>query len=119
MSHQLVLRIVGDLERDYAFFQQRDDARGRPGFSPLQKCTAAIRQHTYGTAIDAMEDYLQISETVAREALYTFCECIPQLYHKIYLRMPTQTDMQKIYEVREQRHVFPGMLGILDCTHWD
>ncbi|XP_076926970.1 uncharacterized protein LOC143590351 [Bidens hawaiensis] len=65
-----------------------------------------------------MEEYLQMSETMAREALHTFCECIPQLYHKKYLRKPTQADIQKIYELHEQRHGFPGMLGSLDCTHW-
>ena len=75
MSRQLFLRIVGDLERDYDFFQQRDDARGIPGYSPLQKCTAAIRQLAYGTSSDAMEEYLQMSETIAREALHTFCDC--------------------------------------------
>ncbi|XP_076957955.1 uncharacterized protein LOC143633561 [Bidens hawaiensis] len=66
-----------------------------------------------------MEEYLQISETVAPEALHTFCECIPQLYHKKYLRKPTQSDVQKIYEVHQQRHGFPGMLGSLDCMHWE
>ncbi|XP_076960414.1 uncharacterized protein LOC143636799 [Bidens hawaiensis] len=75
MSRQLFLRIVGDLERDYAFFQQRKDARGKPGFSPMQKCTAAIRQLAYRTTSDAMEEYLQMSKTLGREALHPFCEC--------------------------------------------
>ncbi|XP_076925898.1 uncharacterized protein LOC143588885 [Bidens hawaiensis] len=119
MSHQLFLRIVGDLESVYAFFQQRADARGKPGYSTMQKCTAAIRQLAYGTASDAIEEYLQMSEIVAREALHTFCECIPQLYHKKYLRKPTQSDVQKIYEVHQQRHGFPEMLGSLGCTHWE
>ncbi|XP_076952516.1 uncharacterized protein LOC143626256 [Bidens hawaiensis] len=108
LSRQLFLRIVGDLERDYDFFQQRDDARGKPGYSPLQKCTAVIRQLAYGTTSDAMEEYLQMSEIVAREALHTFCEC----------EKPTQADIQKTYEVHEQRHGFPRMLGSLDYTHW-
>ncbi|XP_076934286.1 uncharacterized protein LOC143600497 [Bidens hawaiensis] len=110
MSRQLFLRIIGDLKSVYAFFQQRADERGKPGYSTMQKCTAAIRQLTYGTASDAMEEYLQMSETVAREALHTFCECISQLYHKKYLRKPTQRDVQKIYEVHHQRHGFPGLL---------
>ncbi|XP_076894032.1 uncharacterized protein LOC143546207 [Bidens hawaiensis] len=76
MSRQLFLRIVGDLESVYAFFQQRADARGKPRYSTMQNCTAAIRQLAYGTASDAMEEYLQMSETVAREALHTFCESV-------------------------------------------
>ncbi|XP_076895578.1 uncharacterized protein LOC143548243 [Bidens hawaiensis] len=63
------------VESVYAFFQQRADARGKPGYSTMQKCTAAIRQLAYGTASDAMKEYLQMFETVAREALHTFCEC--------------------------------------------
>ncbi|XP_076960409.1 uncharacterized protein LOC143636793 [Bidens hawaiensis] len=118
MGRQLFLRIVGDLVCDYAFLQQRANARGKPGFSPMQKCTATIRQLAYETASNAMEEYLQMSETVAHEALHTFCKCIPQLYHKKYLRRPTQSDVQKIYKVHQQRHGFPGMLGSLDCTHW-
>ncbi|XP_076907467.1 uncharacterized protein LOC143563930 [Bidens hawaiensis] len=107
------------IESVYAFFQQRVDARGKPGYSTMQKCTAAIRQLAYETASAAMEEYLQMSVTVAREALHTFCECIPQLYHKKYLRKSTQSDVQKIYEVHHQRHGFPGMLGSLDCMHWE
>ncbi|XP_076921614.1 uncharacterized protein LOC143583099 [Bidens hawaiensis] len=86
MSRQLLLRIVGDLERDYAFFQQRDDAKGKSGYSPLQKCTAAIRQLAYETASGAMEEYLQMSETVAREALHTFCESCPVAWQGQYQR---------------------------------
>ncbi|XP_076934157.1 uncharacterized protein LOC143600315, partial [Bidens hawaiensis] len=41
---------------------------------------------------------------------------IPQLYHKKYLRKPTQSDVQKIYEVHQQRHGFPGMLVILEAA---
>ncbi|XP_076943059.1 uncharacterized protein LOC143613159 [Bidens hawaiensis] len=76
MSRQLFLRILGDLESVYAFFQQQADARDKPGYSTMQKCTAAIRQLAYGTVSDAMEEYLQMSATVAREVLHTFCEFI-------------------------------------------
>ncbi|XP_076896854.1 uncharacterized protein LOC143549981 [Bidens hawaiensis] len=79
MSRQLFLRILGDLESVYAFFQQRADARGKPGYSTMQKCTAAIRHPVYGTASDTIKEYLQMSATVAREALHTFCEC---QYHR-------------------------------------
>ncbi|XP_076894471.1 uncharacterized protein LOC143546763 [Bidens hawaiensis] len=79
MSRQLLLRIVGDLDRVYAFFQQRPDTRGKPGYSTMQKCTVAIRQLAYEAVSDAMVEYLQMLEAVAREALHTFCECIPHL----------------------------------------
>ncbi|XP_076888649.1 uncharacterized protein LOC143539130 [Bidens hawaiensis] len=64
----------------------------------MQKCTAAIRQLAYGTASNAMEEYLQMSPTVAREALHTFCEC---QYHRgdhdgpiVILEAVTSFDLQ-------------------------
>ncbi|KAJ9559505.1 hypothetical protein OSB04_004665 [Centaurea solstitialis] len=43
MSRRLFVRIVSDLEREFDCFKQQWDARGVKGFSPLQKCTSAIR----------------------------------------------------------------------------
>ena len=40
----LFMSIVNALERQYKYFQFREDASGRSGHSPIQKCTAAIRQ---------------------------------------------------------------------------
>jgi hypothetical protein len=39
----LVLRICHDLERVYPYFQQRNDARGKPGFTVIQKCVLSCR----------------------------------------------------------------------------
>ena len=43
MNKELFLRIVHGLSENIPFFQQKRDATGRSGLSPLQKCTAAIR----------------------------------------------------------------------------
>lgn len=119
LSRHLFLRIQTDLEAKYPFFQQRSDARGRMGFSSLQKCTAAMRMIAYGTAADAMDDYLQMSERTARESLYMFTKGVVEIFGDVYLRGPTTADVQTLYAAHEQRHGFPGMLGSLDCTHWD
>nr|XP_043626074.1 uncharacterized protein LOC122597562 [Erigeron canadensis] len=42
MHKGLFLKIVGDMEREYRYFQQRMNAAGKLGFTALQKCTAAI-----------------------------------------------------------------------------
>nr|KAJ0207049.1 hypothetical protein LSAT_V11C500274670 [Lactuca sativa] len=47
ISRKLFLRIASDLERNYEFFQLRWDARGKRGFTTIQKCTAALRQLGY------------------------------------------------------------------------
>ncbi|XP_047965716.1 uncharacterized protein LOC125210188 [Salvia hispanica] len=49
MSRDLFLHIVHTLEGRDEYFQYREDGIGRPGLTPLQKCTVAIRQFAYGT----------------------------------------------------------------------
>ena len=89
------------------------------GFSTLQKCTAAMRMIAYGTTADAVDEYLQMSERTARDSLYQFCRGVIEIFGDVYLRGPTEADVQKLYAAHEERHGFPGMLGSIDCTHWD
>ncbi|KAJ9541025.1 hypothetical protein OSB04_027531 [Centaurea solstitialis] len=117
MSRRLFLRIVNDLDREVDFFKQHWDARGVKGFSPLQKCASAIRQLAYGSASDAFDEYLRMSETTSRDCLDHFCKGIIYLYMRQYLRKPTATDVQAIYALHEQTHGLPGMLGSIDCMH--
>ncbi|KAJ9538165.1 hypothetical protein OSB04_030898 [Centaurea solstitialis] len=114
MTRRLFVRIVADLEREFDFFKQQWDARGVKGFSSLQKCTSAIRQLAYGSAADASDEYLRMSETTLRECLENFCQCIIHLYRRQYLRKPTANDIQAIYALHEQTHGLSGMLGSID-----
>ncbi|KAJ9543474.1 hypothetical protein OSB04_023181 [Centaurea solstitialis] len=113
MSRRLFLRIVNDLDRE-----QQWDARGVKGFSPLQKCVSAIRQLAYGSASDAFDEYLRMSETTSRDCLEHFCKGIIFVYMRQYLRKPTATDVRAIYALHEQTHGLPSMLGSIDCMHW-
>ncbi|KAI3779317.1 hypothetical protein L2E82_08990 [Cichorium intybus] len=76
MDKQLFLRIVGDLEARFSYFQQRWDARGVKGFTPIQKCTAAIRQLATGLGADSWDEYLRMSERTVWDALYKFSNAI-------------------------------------------
>ena len=118
MPKELFLRIVGDLEMNYSYFQTSYDARGRQSFTSLQRCTSAIRQLAYGDVPDSLDEYLQMSERVSRESLSNFCDGVICLYAKEFLRRPTSTDVQLLYQAHSERHRFPGMLGSIDCTHW-
>ncbi|KAJ9548945.1 hypothetical protein OSB04_021488 [Centaurea solstitialis] len=119
MSRNLFIRIVYDLYTRYPYFQQQYDATGLPGLSPYQKCTAAIRQLAYGITGDAWDDYVRMGESTARKCLNHFVEGIIQMYGKVYLRKPTYEDIQQLYAAHDDRHGFPGMLGSLDCMHWE
>nr|GEU52923.1 hypothetical protein [Tanacetum cinerariifolium] len=85
--------------------------------SALMKCTAAIRQFAYGSTADAFDEYLQMSEHTARDALFFFNMCIIELYMPKYLRKPTSEDV--IQQKHNNVHGFSGMLKNIDCMHWE
>nr|GEV36389.1 hypothetical protein [Tanacetum cinerariifolium] len=121
MSRNLFLRIVDDilsytanhLPQHFHFFTSRLDCTGRMSISALKKCTAAIRQFAYGSTADAFDEYLQMSEHTARDALFFFNMCIIELYMPKYLRKPKSED------VHNNVHGFSKMLGSIDCMHWE
>ncbi|GJV19990.1 ALP1-like protein [Tanacetum coccineum] len=45
--------------------------------------------------------------------------CIMELYMPKYLRNPTSEDVVKIQQKHNNVHGFPGMLGSIDCMHWE
>ena len=94
MSRRLFLRIANDLANHDQFFTQRSDARGRIGFTTLQKCTSAMRQIGYGTSHDAWDEYLRMSARTSRECLYRFADGVIKLYSKVYMRKPTKKDVE-------------------------
>ncbi|XP_024012322.1 putative nuclease HARBI1 [Eutrema salsugineum] len=118
MNKPLFLRIVEKLSNEDRFFRQKKDALGRPGLSALQKCTAAIRLLAYGSAADAVDEYLRLGESTARSCLEHFVEGIITYFGDEYLRRPTQEDLQRLLKKGEQRG-FPGMIGSIDCMHWE
>ena len=65
MNKAVFMRIVYRLSENVLFFQQRKDAVGRLGLSPIQKCTAAIRMLAYGSAADAADEYLRLGESTS------------------------------------------------------
>ncbi|GJT77460.1 ALP1-like protein isoform X1 [Tanacetum coccineum] len=103
----------------YTYFKPRYDATGRLSIDPIFKCISAIRQLAYDTAPDAFDEYLQIAERTSRECLDNFTKCIHVLYVEKFLRKPTAADIEKTYQLHEQKHGLLGMLGSIDCMHWD
>ncbi|XP_056850878.1 uncharacterized protein LOC130500155 [Raphanus sativus] len=118
MNKPLFMRIVDRLSTEIPYFHQTPDAAGRSGLSTLQKCTAAIRQLAYGTAADTVDEYIRLGETTARKCLHKFTAGIIQLFGDEYLRRPTPEDLERLLNVGEERG-FPGMVGIIDCMHWE
>ncbi|XP_057775260.1 uncharacterized protein LOC130994238 [Salvia miltiorrhiza] len=101
------------------FFTLRQDATGRNGISPLQKCTAAIRQLAYAAPGDSLDEYMRMGESTALECLHEFCRSMIAVYGDRYLRTPNAAYTERLLQMHEERHGFPGMLGSLDCMHWE
>lgn len=118
MSRDLFMKIMDAVQGHSSFFQQKRNATGKWGASCLQKCVAAIRILAYGNAADAYDEYCGISETLAFDSLKHFCAAVIEIYGNTYLRTPNSEDVQRLMKENEQRG-FPGMLGSLDCMHWE
>ncbi|XP_071714587.1 uncharacterized protein [Rutidosis leptorrhynchoides] len=107
------------MQEYFSYFSQGFDAIGRPTFTTLQKCMSAIRQLAYATTPDMWDNYLQMSEQTSILCLDYFCMCIITLYKKEYMRSPNAHDVARLYSAHEERHGFKGMLGSIDCMHWE
>jgi hypothetical protein len=117
MSRALFLHIVEELGKWSEYFTARTDCTNRQGLTPLQKCTAAIRQLANSSAADHLDEYLKIGDTTALEALKKFVEGIIAVFGERYLRHLTTEDIDRLLKVGEGRG-FPGMLESIDCMHW-
>ncbi|XP_018479975.1 uncharacterized protein LOC108851038 [Raphanus sativus] len=117
MNKSLFMRIVYRLSTEAPYFKPKEDATGRASLSPLQKCTAAIRQLAYGCSADTVDEYVRLAETTARKCLHHFTEAIITLFGDQYLRRPTPEDLERLLYMGEE-HGFPGMIGSIDCMHW-
>ena len=93
MNKPFFMHIVDRLSNEVDFFRQKRDGLGKLGLSTLQKCTAAICVLAYGTAADAIDEYLRLGETTTRSCVENFVERIIYLFGYEYLRRPTPDDL--------------------------
>ncbi|CAI8597001.1 unnamed protein product [Vicia faba] len=118
MHRHVFLRIVDALGNHDEYFQMRVDATGKMGLSPLQKCTSAIRMLVYGSLADVVDEYVRIGESTSIECLQRFVQGVNAVFGAEYLRKPNNTDVEHLLQMGESRG-FPGMLGSIDCMHWE
>ncbi|XP_024195999.1 uncharacterized protein LOC112199182 [Rosa chinensis] len=110
-------RMMRDVANYDPYFVQTRDACGRLSLSTEQKLTCAIRMLAYGITADFCDDYLDIAKSTAIEILDHFTTAIWNVYHETYLRRPTPADLRRLLDKAAERG-FPGMVGSLDCMHW-
>lgn len=118
MSKALFNRILDDIIGHDAYFVQKADALGRLGLSAHQKITAALRMLAYASPADSLDENLRLAESTILESLQRFCSAVIALYGGQYLRSPNEDDIAAIMKTNDARG-FPGMLGSVDCMHWE
>ncbi|CAL1411095.1 unnamed protein product [Linum trigynum] len=109
---------MGDVVRYDPSFERRSDAVGHSGLSPEQKLTSALRMLAYGSPADQLDDYMRMGRSTVLEVFRKFCRAIVGMYSSTYLRAPTRADLRILLRKGSQRG-FPGMIGSIDCMHWE
>lgn len=117
MAKPLFERILAQLQQYDDYFVQKSDAVGTAGLSGIQKMTASMRMLAYGMPADSVDEYVKIGKSTAIESLMRFCRGVVEIFEPEYLRAPNEADVSRLLRVAEDRG-FPGMLGSLDCMHW-
>jgi hypothetical protein len=117
MSRELFLIITNGV-RDYDdYFKAKYDCIGKIVFSSYQKCSAAVRQLAYGVPGDLIDDYIRMNKSTCHEAMYRFWEDVTAVLGEYYLRVPNMDGTAHLLSINESRG-FLGMLGSIDCIHW-
>ena len=118
MGRSLFMRIVQAIEQHDEYFVQKRESNGRLGLSSLQKITAAYMMLSYGVPANFMDQYIRIGESTIIESLRRFVRGIIEVFGDEYLRSPNEQDAARLLAIGECRG-FPGMLGSIDCMHWE
>ncbi|XP_041995715.1 uncharacterized protein LOC121745835 [Salvia splendens] len=61
---------------------------------------------------------LHVADTIGRDCLKKFCKGVIQTFGPTYLQKPTAQDCKFLLDLHWRVHGFPGMLGSIDCMHW-
>ena len=79
----------------------RSDVTGIRDFSPLHKCTVAIRILTYKLPIDNIDEYVRIVECIAVQCLEVFIKNVNEIFRNEYLTRPNNNDINHLLQIGE------------------
>ncbi|KAL9670751.1 hypothetical protein QQ045_008309 [Rhodiola kirilowii] len=99
-----------------------------------QKMTAAIWMLAYGSCADQCAEITRMGESTTLECLKKWCAQVVEHYKDRYLRSPNAADLSRLSQraelrgfpadlsrlsQRAEQRGFPGMIGSIDCMHWE
>jgi hypothetical protein len=118
MKRSLFLRIVDNVTAKNWYFVQKRDACHRLSFSPLKKCTPAMKMLAYGGPADFLDDVIRMGESTILKCLKEFSRTVISVYAAEYLRPPNVEEVNRILACNDARG-FPWILDSIDCMHWE
>ncbi|KAL5701750.1 hypothetical protein ACHQM5_027059 [Ranunculus cassubicifolius] len=118
MSRHLFMQIRRSLKNRSAFWKTKVDSAHQRGLSSYQKMGASIQMLAYGAPADSTDQYFRMAESTALLCMKKLCAEIVKIHSAQYLRTPNEDDMARLLNVAELRG-FPGMIGSIDCMHWE
>ena len=98
-------------------FLGRPDAVGRVGPSSIQRMYSVLQQLAFGVCAFAVKDFSGVREELGRECLYAFYRFIIRRYGREYVGR-WDTAAMEIEMAANEKRGFPGMIGSIDCCHW-
>ncbi|XP_026459722.1 uncharacterized protein LOC113360408 [Papaver somniferum] len=118
LPRELFLRLLPEICAQDEDFRQRRDACNIPGHSPHMKMLAVMKHLAKGVAADSLGDYTGMAASIIYMYVKKFMDALLWLFNDRYMRRATTKDTKRLLAENEARG-FPGMLGSLDCTHWE
>ena len=114
--------IVSILAKYDTYWTETYDAIGRASISPYVKFLCAQKKLCYGVSFSAFQDYFQMGESSAREAVSKLTRGIvncPEI-NEVYLRPMSRADARRVVAMHKEQHGVDGLLGSLDVmkVHW-
>lgn len=92
----LFLAAVDKISAHDEYFQQKPDATGKLGMTPLHKIIVAWRKICYGYGNDSMDESYEVAASTNRQILDHFCDTSIALWEKEFIRRPTAVDIERI-----------------------
>ncbi|XP_026420244.1 uncharacterized protein LOC113316240 [Papaver somniferum] len=118
LPRELFLRFLPEICAQDEDFRQWRDACNIPGHSPHMKILAVMKHLAKGVAADSLDDYTGMAASIIYMYVKKFMDALLWLFNDRYMRRATTEDTKRLLAENEARG-FPGMLGSLDCTHWE
>ncbi|XP_047942686.1 uncharacterized protein LOC125189454 [Salvia hispanica] len=103
------------LEHDYF---SRNPVWGDIYFCRLFRMSRALFLHITNTLTGQEEYFREGFDDVGRPSHTTLQKCVRAAFTDDFLKKPTTADCQFLLQLHEQLHGLPGMLGSVDCMHW-